>query len=339
MHMTAVFLAAADRARGRPLPRRARSTAAASPGGSACCSGSSSGSRPRCCSRRRSRSPWRLVLAYRARCRRRGRACAPAGRPLLGAAGIAARRRRPARLLRRDRLPVGLDQRAGDLRRRPAELRPPDPLDLGRRRRPSLTSRSHFRGNDCRAGRLPRHPDARDRRLVRAPAPAGRPSPGSCSPRSSSRSSSRSGPGSSSRARSWSGCPGTELARLPLFNNVLPVAARALRLARRRRDRRALDGRAGTAGSRWLLPALAVAALVPDLWQARTGRCTPSAGRSSPRRRYKICFPKNENVAIFPFGCMGRLDALAGRVRLLVPHARGLPRADAAGRRTSRATP
>ena len=63
LHMTAVFLAAADRARDDPLPAgRARRTGH-SAGASACSSGSSSGSRPssssrrRSCSRSRSRSP------------------------------------------------------------------------------------------------------------------------------------------------------------------------------------------------------------------------------------------------------------------------------------------
>ncbi len=100
------------------------------------------------------------------------------------------------------------------------------------------------------------------------------------------------------RIEAW--LPWREVARLPVLDNVLPT-------------RFALYGSLGaavivalwTAGRsgwvRWALPALAVAALVPDLSQA--------AYRNHPERwpfftegLYKLCIPKGENVAIFPFG-------------------------------------
>lgn len=53
--------------------------------------------------------------------------------------------------------------------------------------------------------------------------------------------------------------------------------------------------------ARWLLPALAVLAIVPDLthafWQVH-----PERWQFFTSKTYKICFPRDQNVAIFPFG-------------------------------------
>ncbi len=97
--------------------------------------------------------------------------------------------------------------------------------------------------------------------------------------------------------------PWREIARLPLFDNVLPsrfalyaslaaAAAVALWTAQRR------------GWARWVLPALAVAALVPDLSRAYYV-VHPQRWSFFTDETYKICFPKNENVAIFPFGFHG----------------------------------
>jgi hypothetical protein len=56
--------------------------------------------------------------------------------------------------------------------------------------------------------------------------------------------------------------------------------------------------------SRWLLPALAVVAIAPNLtrdyWKAH-----PERWAFFTDKIYESCFPKNENVAIFPFGMWG----------------------------------
>jgi hypothetical protein len=52
---------------------------------------------------------------------------------------------------------------------------------------------------------------------------------------------------------------------------------------------------------RWVLPALAVAALVPDLSNSWY-KVVPQRLEFFTAGTYKLCIPKNENVAIFPFG-------------------------------------
>jgi hypothetical protein len=89
-------------------------------------------------------------------------------------------------------------------------------------------------------------------------------------------------------------------ARLPLLNNVLParmsvyialIVAVVVALWTARR----------TGWTRWVLPALAVAALVPNLargyWTVH-----PERWAFFTSKTYELCFPKNENIAIFPFG-------------------------------------
>jgi hypothetical protein len=96
------------------------------------------------------------------------------------------------------------------------------------------------------------------------------------------------------------GLPWKEIARLPLLNNVLPsrislyvtlVAAVVVALW--------TAGRHGW--TRWLIPALAVAAIVPDVGKAYW-TVHPERWAFFTSQMYKVCFPKNENVAIFPFG-------------------------------------
>jgi hypothetical protein len=92
-------------------------------------------------------------------------------------------------------------------------------------------------------------------------------------------------------------------ARLPLLDNVLParfslylalIAAVAVALwTASRRD-----------WARWLLPVLAVAAIAPDLTKAYW-TSHPERWAFFTDRIYESCFPRNENVAIFPFGMWG----------------------------------
>jgi hypothetical protein len=96
------------------------------------------------------------------------------------------------------------------------------------------------------------------------------------------------------------GLPWKLLSRLPLLNNVLPsrISLYVTLLA-------AVVVALWTAGrhgwTRWLLPALAVAALVPDLSRAYW-TVHPERWAFFTSKMYEICFAKNENVAIFPFG-------------------------------------
>src|SRR5204862_484778 len=53
-----------------------------------------------------------------------------------------------------------------------------------------------------------------------------------------------------------------------------------------------------------ILPALAVASLVPALWQ-HPYRFHPERWEFFTSGRYEECIPKGENVAIFPFGAWG----------------------------------
>jgi hypothetical protein len=100
------------------------------------------------------------------------------------------------------------------------------------------------------------------------------------------------------RIEAW--LPWRELAKLPVFDNILP-ARFALYGSLAAAVTVALWTAARSGWARWVLPVLAVAVLVPDLSRA--------AYRNHPERwpfftegLYKICIPKGENVAIFPFG-------------------------------------
>ncbi len=97
--------------------------------------------------------------------------------------------------------------------------------------------------------------------------------------------------------------PWHEVARLPIFDNVLPARFSvftallaavivALWTARRR-------GALAIA-----LPALAMLALMPAFWRADY-RAKPERWPFFTQGLYKICFPRNENVIIFPYGFWG----------------------------------
>jgi hypothetical protein len=94
--------------------------------------------------------------------------------------------------------------------------------------------------------------------------------------------------------------PWKEIAGRPLFNNVLPA-----RFAAYVSLTAAVIVAFWTASRRgvlsWALPALAVAALVPAFWLPDF-RSHPERWPFFTTSAYKGCIPKNENVAIFPFG-------------------------------------
>ena len=103
------------------------------------------------------------------------------------------------------------------------------------------------------------------------------------------------------RIRLW--LPWSLLVHAPIFDNVLPVRfalfgslAASVIVAAWTASRRGW--------SRWLLPALAVAAIVPALWRADY-RTTPERWPFFTSGTYKLCIPRNENVAIFPYGFWG----------------------------------
>ena len=94
--------------------------------------------------------------------------------------------------------------------------------------------------------------------------------------------------------------PWREIAKLPVFDNILPTRfavygslAAALIVAFWAASRRGF--------LRYALPALAVAALVPNLSHADY-RDHPERWAFFTQGLYKLCIKKNENVAIFPFG-------------------------------------
>jgi hypothetical protein len=90
------------------------------------------------------------------------------------------------------------------------------------------------------------------------------------------------------------------VAGLPVLDNVLPARfAVYTSLAAGVAVALWTAGRRGWA--RWVLPALAVAALVPDLSHADY-KVHPERWAFFTQGTYKLCIPKNENVAIFPFG-------------------------------------
>jgi hypothetical protein len=97
--------------------------------------------------------------------------------------------------------------------------------------------------------------------------------------------------------------PWSHLARAPLFDNVLPV-----RLALFGSLATAVIVALWTASHRgWsarIMPVLAVAALVPAVWQSDY-RMVPERWPFFTDGLYRNCIPRNENVAIFPYGFWG----------------------------------
>jgi hypothetical protein len=103
------------------------------------------------------------------------------------------------------------------------------------------------------------------------------------------------------RHRVW--LPWSEVARLPVFNNLLPVRfsvyaalAAAVIVALWTAGRRGWAAR--------ILPVLAIASLVPALWH-HPYRFHPERWEFFTTSEYKGCIPKGESVAIFPFGAWG----------------------------------
>jgi hypothetical protein len=103
------------------------------------------------------------------------------------------------------------------------------------------------------------------------------------------------------RVEAW--LPWRLAARLPLLDNVLPVRF-SLFVSLAAAVIVALWTSSCRGWAHWLLPALAVAAIVPDVthsyWTVH-----PERWAFFTDKIYESCFPKNENVAIFPFGAWG----------------------------------
>ena len=131
------------------------------------------------------------------------------------------------------------------------------------------------------------------------------------------------------RIEAW--LPWRLISGLPLFNNILTGPHLCLRGARRRGDRGALDGRTARLDAMAAAPALAVAALVPDLSPALLGRAPGATGASS-RHRCTGSASRGTRTSRSSRSGLGRLDALAGGVRILVPDAGGIPDAQPARR-------
>jgi hypothetical protein len=100
------------------------------------------------------------------------------------------------------------------------------------------------------------------------------------------------------RIEAW--LPWRLLANAPLFDNILPTRFSAY-MALGAAVAVALWTAAGRGWLRWVLPALAVAALFPDLTN-QWYKVVPERWAFFTAGTYKLCIPKNENVAIFPFG-------------------------------------
>ena len=94
--------------------------------------------------------------------------------------------------------------------------------------------------------------------------------------------------------------PWREVARLPVFDNILPTRF-ALYGSLAAAVIVALWTAARRGWLRFVLPALAVAVLVPDLSQADY-RNHPERWPFFTQGLYKTCIPKRDNVAIFPCG-------------------------------------
>jgi hypothetical protein len=97
--------------------------------------------------------------------------------------------------------------------------------------------------------------------------------------------------------------PWDAVARLPVFDNVLPsrfaaytALAAAVAVALWTASQRGL--------LRIVLPLLAVAALLPAVWRPDF-RDLPQRWPFFTQRLYRICIPKGENVVIFPYGFRG----------------------------------
>jgi hypothetical protein len=97
--------------------------------------------------------------------------------------------------------------------------------------------------------------------------------------------------------------PWHEVARLPVFDNVLParfsvftaLLAAVIVALWTARARGALA---------IALPALAMLALMPAFWRSDYNT-TPERWPFFTQNLYKICFPRNENVIVFPYGFWG----------------------------------
>jgi hypothetical protein len=97
--------------------------------------------------------------------------------------------------------------------------------------------------------------------------------------------------------------PWSLAARLPVFDNALPVRfavytslAAAVIVALWTASARSL--------ARFVLPALAVAFLVPAFWRPDF-RSLPQRWPFFTQALYKVCIPRNENVVVFPYGFRG----------------------------------
>jgi hypothetical protein len=97
--------------------------------------------------------------------------------------------------------------------------------------------------------------------------------------------------------------PWSVAARLPLFDNVLPVRF-AVYTSLAAAVIVALWTASKTGSARVVLPALAVAALVPAVWRPDF-RSLPQRWPFFTQGLYKVCVPRNENVVVFPYGFRG----------------------------------
>ena len=271
-------------------------------------------SRPRSPSRSRSRSPWRSSSASRScpSARRAVVALAPAAgrRPTCVAAALTA----PFLYYAALRLASG------------APSTRPDSLDRGPRATSSIPtkitaiggaaasrrSRTGFTGNLERAGRVPRAADARDRRASSPATLAHARSGASCSAALVAHDRRRA----RRDARRWQGARRSSPAlvarcrTMPVFDNVLTARFAVYACACSARSMVALwTARRRPGTLRWLLPVLAVLAIVPDPHAAAasrppttcrrssraacTGRASTPDRRSSavsdPRRRTRCC--------------------------------------------------
>ena len=178
-----------------------------------------------------------LVLGLRSACSsrpRRDSARSGTARPAaLGAYASRALLAAPLLYYALDRPPRRRVHAARGLHGRPAELRDPD-APRGRRRGLGAHDRAALPRQQHRAGRAHRAAAARDRRPLRRARAGGRRGAGSCSPRSRSRPTSRSGPRLIVDGHRVIPLPtllghqtltlaGSARKFLPLFDNILPV--------------------------------------------------------------------------------------------------------------------
>ena len=277
---------------------RERSTAAGLPGGSACCSRSSSASRPRFSSPRRLRSPsrssWRssFIRAVRPRIK-------AIVRPLAGAYALALVVTSPFVYYALTGFESGSINQPSLFNADLLNFVVPthEIAFLGR-----WHLSSHFPGNDAERGAYLGVPTliviawfgARFRRLattrfllaallLSAFATLG------------------TALWVNGRRVSW--LPWHAVARLPVFDNVLPARFSVFTALLA-----AVIVALWTARSRGVLaialPLLAMLALMPGFWRADY-RTNPERWPFFTRSYYKICFPRNENVLIFPYGFWG----------------------------------